>query len=67
MRIEYQIIGEVCGMVSGHFINDVDATLEDAADWIVHRTQRACGAESRIGWQVILFVDDKPAYGHRYQ
>lgn len=66
MRIVYGIAGHTCGRVSGHFINDVGATLEDAAEWIVNRTRRACGAESRIGWTVQLWVDGKIEYSHTY-
>lgn len=67
MRITYGIKGNGgCGHVSGEFVNDVGATLEEAADWIVNRTRRACGAESRIGWTVHLWVDGEIAYRHTY-
>lgn len=66
MRITYGIRGHTCGHVSGQFVNDIGATLADAADWIVNRTREACGADSRIGWTVQLWIDGAVVYRRTY-
>lgn len=73
-RLAFGIYGMGAGQVSGHFINDVGASLEEAADWIIARTERACGF-SRFdgeGWTAQLWQDGAVAYavtfiGHEHQ
>lgn len=59
--VTYGIRGDHCGHVSGQFINDVGASLPECAEWIARRTMRACGAESWIGWRVVLWIDGRVA------
>jgi len=52
------------GNCAGHFINDVGATLEDAAMWIVRRQFNKLPQDARlIG--VTLYSEHKPVYARR--
>jgi hypothetical protein len=55
------------GKASGHFINDIGASIEDCADWIVRRYLKMGGFESSLGWTVALWIDGKVAYEHTYK
>jgi hypothetical protein len=66
MRLTYGIKGHTCGCVSGQFVADLYCPLHEAADWIVDRTRKACGADSRIGWTVQIWRDGEIVYRHTY-
>jgi hypothetical protein len=52
------------GNCAGHFINDVGATHEEAANWIVRRQMNLLPQDARLVG-VTLYVDHKPVYGRR--
>lgn len=49
------------GNCSGHFINDVGATHDEAADWIVRRQMNHLTQGARLT-RVTLYVDHKAVY-----
>jgi hypothetical protein len=65
-RIAYGICLRPGTTVSGHFINDVGASLEECSSWIVRRVLRQCPEDERSSdWTVCLWVDGKIAYERR--
>lgn len=52
------------GNCAGHFINDVGAALEDAAQWIVRRQLNRLPQDAKLVG-VTLYSDHKSVYGYR--
>ena len=66
-RMDYFIRMSSGSSCSGHFINDVGATLPDGADWIVQFQLRHLPEDASIRcWTVLLSVSDRPVYVRRY-
>lgn len=67
VRMDYFIRMSSGSSCSGHFINDVGATLPDCADWIVRYQLRLLPEDTSIRyWTVLLSVSDKPVYIRSY-
>lgn len=53
------------GNCAGHFINDVGATLEDAAQWIVNRQLNILTQGARLVGVTLYGDDHKPVYARK--
>ena len=67
VRMDYFIRMSSGSSCSGHFINDVGATLPDCADWIVRYQLWRLPEDTSIRyWTVVLSITDRPVYVRRY-
>lgn len=60
-RITYGMRFDSGGTCSGHFINDVGASHEEAAAWIKRRTLRQLPEDAKVV-NIALWIDGKVVY-----